>query len=54
MVNRKMFDGMTVNNDHLNFEDPKVFGFNDHGVICAGFKYKPIKAEAEEIVEGGT
>jgi predicted extracellular nuclease len=49
-----MFDGMTVNNDHLNFEDPKVFGFNDHGIICAGFKYKPIKAEAEEIVGGGT
>jgi hypothetical protein len=49
-----MFDGMTVNNDHLNFDDPKVFGFNDHGIICAGFKYKSIKAEAEEIVEGGT
>jgi endonuclease/exonuclease/phosphatase family metal-dependent hydrolase len=36
-----MFDGMTVNNDHLNFDDHKESGTNDHGVICATFKYKP-------------
>jgi len=46
-----MFDGMTVNNDHLNFDDHKESGTNDHGVICARFKYKPIKAEAKEIAE---
>lgn len=44
-----MFDGMTVNNDHLNFDDHKTSGTNDHGVICAKFKYKPIKTEAREI-----
>lgn len=44
-----MFDGMTVNNDHLNFDDHKTSGTNDHGVICAKFKYKPIKKEAVEI-----
>jgi endonuclease/exonuclease/phosphatase family metal-dependent hydrolase len=37
-----MFDGMSVNNDHLNFEDHKATGTNDHGVICATFKYKPV------------
>ena len=37
-----MFDGMSVNNDHLNFDDHKTTGTNDHGVICATFKYKPI------------
>jgi len=44
-----MFDGMTVNNDHLNFDDHKDSGTNDHGVICATFKHKPIKTEAREI-----
>lgn len=46
-----MFDGMTVNNDHLNFDDHKESGTNDHGVIVANFKYKPIKVEAKQIVE---
>lgn len=36
-----MFDGMLVNNDHLNFEDHKGLGTNDHGLIRATFKYKP-------------
>ena len=43
-----MFDGMTVDNDHLNFDDHKESG-TDHGVICATFKHKPIKDEAREI-----
>ena len=30
-----MFDGMTVNNDHLNFDNHKETGTNDHGIICA-------------------
>ncbi|VTZ65257.1 endonuclease/exonuclease/phosphatase family protein [Sinorhizobium medicae] len=47
-----MFDGMTVNNDHLNFDDHKEAGTSDHGVICATFKYRPIKAEAQEIADG--
>jgi endonuclease/exonuclease/phosphatase family metal-dependent hydrolase len=33
-----MFDGMTVNNDHLNFADHKQSGTNDHGLICAHFR----------------
>jgi endonuclease/exonuclease/phosphatase family metal-dependent hydrolase len=44
-----MFDGMTVNNDHLNFDDHNESGTNDHRLICAHFKYRPIKAEAREI-----
>ncbi len=48
-----MFDGMTVNNDHLNFEDHKKDGTNDHGIICATFRYQPIKDEARAIVDGG-
>jgi hypothetical protein len=45
-----MFDGMTVNNDHLSFEDHKASGTNDHGVVRAVFQYKPIRTEAREIV----
>lgn len=41
-----MYDGMSVHNDHLNFEDHKAAGTNDHGVICATFKYKPINSGA--------
>ena len=47
-----MFDGMTVNNDHLNFDNHKADGTNDHGIICATFRYRPIKAEARAIVGG--
>lgn len=46
-----MFDGMTVNNDHLSFDDHKESGTNDHGVVRAVFKYKPIKAEARQIAD---
>ncbi len=37
-----VFDGMTVNNDHLNFDDHKESGTNDHGIICARFRYDPL------------
>lgn len=37
-----LFDGMVVNNDHLNFEQHKADGTNDHGIIRAVFKYKPL------------
>jgi endonuclease/exonuclease/phosphatase family metal-dependent hydrolase len=36
-----LFDGMVVYNDHLNFDDHKEQGTNDHGIIRAAFKYKP-------------
>ncbi len=45
-----LFEGMTVSNDHLNWDDHKVSGTNDHGIICATFKFKPIKAEARAIM----
>ncbi len=48
-----MFDGLVVNNDHLNFDDHAESGTNDHGIISATFKYRPMKAEAEKIA-GGT
>jgi hypothetical protein len=40
---RWLFDGMAVNNDHLNFDNHRADGTNDHGVIRAVFKHKPIK-----------
>lgn len=44
---RWIFDGMVVNNDHLNFDDHKARGTNDHGIIRAAFKYRP--AERHEV-----
>lgn len=41
---RWLFDGLVVNNDHLNFDDHKADGTNDHGVIRAVFKHKPARA----------
>jgi len=35
------FDEMLVQNDHLNFEDHKESGTNDHGIIRVGFRWKP-------------
>lgn len=35
------FDEMTVQNDHLNHDDHKESGTNDHGVIRVGFRWKP-------------
>ena len=43
-----LFDGMAVNNDHLNFDDHKADGTNDHGIIRAVFKHKPIQAGVAE------
>ena len=40
-----LFEGMAVNNDHLNFDNHKADGTNDHGIIRAVFKYKPIKVQ---------
>ncbi len=41
-----MFDGLTINNDHLNFGNHKADGTTDHGLIRATFKYKPAKVAA--------
>lgn len=41
---RWLFDGMTVNNDHLNFDNHKEDGTNDHGIVRAVFQYKPARA----------
>ncbi|MDO9131617.1 endonuclease/exonuclease/phosphatase family protein [Hydrogenophaga sp.] len=38
-----MFDGLVINNDHLNFEDHKTLGTGDHGIIRATFRYSPAK-----------
>lgn len=47
-----LFDGLTINNDHLNVDDHKMSGTTDHGVVKARFKYKPIKVEAKAMLEG--
>ena len=36
-----LFDGLVINNDHLNFEDHKGTGTGDHGVVKVSFKYNP-------------
>lgn len=36
-----LFEGLTINNDHLNTDDHKADGTNDHGIVCANFKFKP-------------
>lgn len=39
-----MFDGLVINNDHLNFDDHKALGTNDHGIVRASFRYRPVTA----------
>ncbi len=38
-----LFDGMSVNNDHLNADNHKADGTNDHGIIRAAFTHRPAK-----------
>jgi len=40
------FDEMVVENDHLNYDDHKESGTNDHGIIRVGFKWKPAEDAA--------
>lgn len=40
---RWMFDGLAINNDHLNFENHKADGTNDHGIVRAVFAHRPIR-----------
>ena len=35
------FDELTIENDHLNFDDHKTSGTSDHGILRAAFKWKP-------------
>jgi endonuclease/exonuclease/phosphatase family metal-dependent hydrolase len=37
-----LFDGLVINNDHLNEEDHRTTGSGDHGVVRVDFAYKPI------------
>jgi predicted extracellular nuclease len=37
------FDGLQINNDHLNVDTHKENGTGDHGVVRARFKYMPAK-----------
>jgi predicted extracellular nuclease len=40
---RWLFDGLVINNDHLNTEDHKANGSTDHGVVQVHFKWKPVR-----------
>ena len=35
------FDGLIVDNDHLNDDDHKTTGTNDHGLVKVTFRYRP-------------
>ena len=39
------FKALTINNDHLNYDNHKQTGTNDHGVVKVTFEYKPIKSK---------
>ena len=36
-----LFDGLVVNNDHLDFENHRQTGTGDHGVVKVGFQFDP-------------
>ena len=38
---RWLFDGLVINNDHLNFDNHKEVGTGDHGVVKVSFKHDP-------------
>lgn len=39
-----MFDGLVINNDHLNFDNHKETGTGDHGTVCVKFKHRPFRS----------
>ncbi len=39
-----LFDGLAINNDHLNTDNHRADGSGDHGVVRVRFRYKPAKA----------
>jgi hypothetical protein len=38
-----LFDGLLINNDHLNDEDHRASGTGDHGVVKVRFRWRPVK-----------
>jgi endonuclease/exonuclease/phosphatase family metal-dependent hydrolase len=38
---RWLFDGLVINNDHLNEEDHRATGSGDHGLVRVAFKHRP-------------
>lgn len=38
-----LFDGLMINNDHLNSEDHRETGTGDHGVVRVDFAWRPAK-----------
>lgn len=38
-----LFDGLVINNDHLNSDDHKITGSTDHGLVKVAFAYRPAK-----------
>ncbi len=36
-----IFDGLLINNDHLNADDHATSGTSDHGVVLARFRWSP-------------
>lgn len=39
-----LFDGLVINNDHLDNDDHRATGTGDHGLVKVGFRYQPYKA----------
>jgi endonuclease/exonuclease/phosphatase family metal-dependent hydrolase len=37
-----LFDGLIINNDHLNEDDHRLTGTGDHGIVCVSFKFRPV------------
>lgn len=40
-----LFDGLHINNDHLDDEDHRATGTGDHGVVRVGFAYRPFSTD---------
>jgi endonuclease/exonuclease/phosphatase family metal-dependent hydrolase len=38
-----LFEGLVINNDHLNDEDHRGRGTGDHGIVKVAFVYKPVR-----------
>lgn len=38
---RSSFDGLVINNDHLNFDNHTGVRTGDHGVVMVSFKHDP-------------
>lgn len=37
-----LFDGLMINNDHLNTTDHRRTGTGDHGIVRVSFRYRPV------------